>query len=186
MIRASGSPAPLSPPRRARGGTRYAPAPAPPRMLRENKVTRATPPPAVMKWQGHPNLRARPAKPSLNRGPVQRRARRALLALGEASTSEVAAWTHRKPTRRRTRHTRVVFGRIAEIVGRAQSRGRPWLWRLRDSKTEERIARSTTRPSFGLPELTVASHIWRLASRDAAKSLLSTLVSESSGECRVD
>jgi hypothetical protein len=46
------------------------------------------------------------------------------------------------------------------------------------------IARSTPRPSFGLPELLVASHISRLASRDAAKSLLSTLVSESSGECR--
>ena len=86
-----------------------------------------------MKWQGHPNLRARPAKPSLNRGPVQRRARRALLVLGEASTSEVAAWTHRKPTRRRTRHTRVVLGRIAEIVGRAPTIGRPWLWRLRNS-----------------------------------------------------
>jgi hypothetical protein len=39
-----------------------------------------------------------------------------------------------------------------------------------------KIARSTPRPSFGLPELLVASHISRLASRDAAKSLLSTLV----------
>ena len=39
---------------------------------------------------------------------------------------------------------------------------------------------------LGLPELLVASHISRLAFRDAAKSLLSTLVSESSGECRVD
>ena len=47
-----------------------------------------------------------------------------------------------------------------------------------------RIARSTPRPSFGLPELLGAIHISRLASRDAAKSLLSTLVSESSGECR--
>src|SRR5262249_9037383 len=47
-----------------------------------------------------------------------------------------------------------------------------------------KIARSTPRPSFGLPELLVASHISRLAFRDAAKSLLSTLVSESSGECR--
>jgi hypothetical protein len=47
-----------------------------------------------------------------------------------------------------------------------------------------KIARSTPRPSFGLPELLVANHISRLASRDAAKSLLSTLVSESSGECR--
>jgi len=48
-----------------------------------------------------------------------------------------------------------------------------------------KIARSTPRPSFGLHELLVASHISRLASRDAAKSLLSTLVSGSSGECRV-
>src|SRR5262249_16295280 len=32
----------------------------------------------------------------------------------------------------------------------------------------------------------VASHISRLASRDAAKSLLSTLVSASSGECRIN
>ena len=48
-----------------------------------------------------------------------------------------------------------------------------------------KIARSTPRPSFGLPELLVASHISRLAFRDAAKSLLSTLVSESSGECRL-
>jgi hypothetical protein len=40
--------------------------------------------------------------------------------------------------------------------------------------------------SFGLRELLVASHISRLASRDAAKSLLSTLVSESSGECRLE
>src|SRR5262245_44318777 len=47
-----------------------------------------------------------------------------------------------------------------------------------------KIARSTPRPSFGLPELLVASHISRLASRDIAKSLLSTLVSESSGDCR--
>src|SRR5262249_54095838 len=49
-----------------------------------------------------------------------------------------------------------------------------------------KIARSTPRPSFGLRELLVASHISRLASRDAAKSLLSTLVSESSGECRLN
>jgi hypothetical protein len=43
------------------------------------------------------------------------------------------------------------------------------------------------RQEFGLRELLVASHISRLASRDAAKSLLSTLVSElSSGECRLE
>jgi hypothetical protein len=48
-----------------------------------------------------------------------------------------------------------------------------------------KIARSAPRPSFGLRELLVASHISRLASRDAAKLLLSMLVSESSGECRL-
>ena len=37
-----------------------------------------------------------------------------------------------------------------------------------------KIARSTPRPSFGLPEVLVPIHISRLASRDAAKSLLST------------
>jgi hypothetical protein len=47
-----------------------------------------------------------------------------------------------------------------------------------------KVARSTPRPTFGLPELLVAIHTSRLASRDAAKSLLSTLVSESSGESR--
>jgi hypothetical protein len=47
-----------------------------------------------------------------------------------------------------------------------------------------KIAKSTPQPWFGLPELLVASHISRLASRDAAKLLLSTLVSESSEECR--
>jgi hypothetical protein len=49
-----------------------------------------------------------------------------------------------------------------------------------------KIARSTPGPLFGLRELLVASHISRLASRDATKSLLSTLVSESSGECRLN
>src|SRR5262252_4926482 len=44
---------------------------------------------------------------------------------------------------------------------------------------------SFSRDDFRLRELVVASHICRLASRDAAKSLLSTLVSESSGECRL-
>ena len=40
--------------------------------------------------------------------------------------------------------------------------------------------------SFGLPELLGAIHISPLASRDAAKSLLSTLISDPTGECRFD
>jgi hypothetical protein len=81
----------------------------------------------------YPNLAARPAKPSLNRGPVQVRARRALRALGEASTSQIDEWTHpRGRSRRRTDYTRRVLARIAVKVGRASTRGSPWLWRLRD------------------------------------------------------
>src|SRR6266496_2953074 len=48
----------------------------------------------AMKWARFPNLAARPAKPSLNQGPIQVRARRALRALGEASTSQISEWTH--------------------------------------------------------------------------------------------
>jgi hypothetical protein len=47
--------------------------------------------------------------------------------------------------------------------------------------TVEKISRATLRPSFGLPELLVVIRTSRLASTDAAKSLLSTAVSESSG-----
>ena len=47
-----------------------------------------------------------------------------------------------------------------------------------------KIARSTPRPSFGLPEAAGSQPHLASGSRDAAKSLLSTLISESSGECR--
>jgi hypothetical protein len=46
----------------------------------------------------YPNLTPRPAKRSLNRGPIQVRARRALRALGEASTLQISEWAH--PRRR--------------------------------------------------------------------------------------
>jgi hypothetical protein len=84
------------------------------------------------------NLARRPAKPALNRGRVQRLARRALLALDIASTSDVLAWTcARKIMRgqRRANHdnraARRVLDRIAVRVGRATSRGRPWIWRAK-------------------------------------------------------
>jgi hypothetical protein len=81
----------------------------------------------------YPNLTPRPIKPSLNRGPVQVHARRALWALGEASTSQIDEWTHpRGRSRRRTDYTRRVLERIAVRVARAPTIGRPWLWRLRD------------------------------------------------------
>jgi hypothetical protein len=86
-----------------------------------------------MTTEMHPNLAARPAKPSLNRGPIQVRARRALWALGVASTSQIDAWAHpRGRSRDRTNYTRRVLNRIAVKVGRASTRGSPWLWRLRE------------------------------------------------------
>jgi hypothetical protein len=66
------------------------------------------------------NPAARPAKPSLNRGPIQVRARRALRALGEASTSQISEWAHlRGGSRRRTDYTRRVPGIGAEGTANA-------------------------------------------------------------------
>jgi hypothetical protein len=70
------------------------------------------------------NLSRRPARPSLNRGPVQRRAKRALWALGIASTSQVATWTHARArvqglcSDNHTRSARRVLERIAVRVER--------------------------------------------------------------------
>src|SRR5215813_8320184 len=93
----------------------------------------ATSPNPPMKWRNSPNLSLRPARPSFNRGPVQRRAKRALLVLGTASTSTITQWTHRRPTPGITRSTRRALAQIGAVrVGRAATIGRPWLWRLRD------------------------------------------------------
>jgi CelD/BcsL family acetyltransferase involved in cellulose biosynthesis len=73
--------------------------------------------------------------PSKGRGPVQVRARRALHALGGASTSEVMEWTHcRSRHRQNSRAARRALEQMGAVrVGRAETRGRPWLWRLRNS-----------------------------------------------------
>jgi hypothetical protein len=84
------------------------------------------------------NLSRRPSRPSLNRGPVQRRAKRALWALGIASTSQIAEWTHVRARVRglcsdnHTRSARRVLERIAVRIRRANTIGRPWIWKLRD------------------------------------------------------
>jgi hypothetical protein len=84
------------------------------------------------------NLLRRPARPSLNRGPVQRRAKYALWALKVASTSQIAEWTHVRARVRglrsanHTQSARRVLERIAVRVGRANTIGRPWMWKLRE------------------------------------------------------
>jgi hypothetical protein len=79
------------------------------------------------------------ARPALGRGRVQVLARRALRALGEASTSEIMRWVYcRKYLRGErlanhdNRSTRRALDRIANRVGRASKIGRPWVWKLRD------------------------------------------------------
>ena len=81
----------------------------------------------------------RPPTPSLDRGPVQRRVRRAFIAMGKAvlSTSELLPWTH--PRARGARHdrrraVRRACERYCERVGRSAELGAPILWRLRDSE----------------------------------------------------
>src|SRR5262245_54972050 len=91
-----------------------------------------------MKWHEFPNLSLRPARPSFRRGPVQQRAKRALLALGPASTTTVTRWTHRYPTPGITRSTRRALEQIGAVrVERVPPHG-AWLWRLRNSHEDTR------------------------------------------------
>src|SRR5262245_46265441 len=93
-----------------------------------------------MKWRRAPNLRHRPPAPALGNGRVQRLARRAMIALGYmASTSAVLDWTACRKLRHGQRAQRWDYGTArraleqigAVRVGRAESIGRPWLWRLK-------------------------------------------------------
>jgi hypothetical protein len=88
------------------------------------------------KWFGYPNLAQRPPAPARGAGYVQKMVRRALWALGTASTSQVLEWTRcRGPVRhcdyRAARRALEQIG--AERMGRAKTIGRPWLWHLRES-----------------------------------------------------
>jgi hypothetical protein len=84
------------------------------------------------------NLSRRPAKPALNRGRVQRGALRALWALdGEATTSEIAEWTHaraRVQGLRSDNHTRAARRAAERIAARVRKVGprHTWLWALKD------------------------------------------------------
>jgi hypothetical protein len=85
------------------------------------------------------NLARRLPKPALNRGHVQVLALRALRVLGEASTSEILQWTcatkfyrGKRLANHDNRAARRALDRIAVRVRRAVTRGRPWLWRLKE------------------------------------------------------
>jgi hypothetical protein len=104
---------------------------------------------ALMKWKGHPNLQRRPAKPALGKGRIQRAVRRAFYFGSEVTSSAVYDWVY--PHRRHLltmahRHSaRRVLLTMADPIGRANTIGRPWLWRLRAEAPPQQI-----KPNQGL------------------------------------
>jgi len=91
----------------------------------------------------NPNISAhRPAKSALNRGRLQKAARRVLRALdGQATTRDVVEWGYCRKVARgeriaksNYRLVRKALERVADRVGRGGGRGRPLLWRLRNSE----------------------------------------------------
>jgi hypothetical protein len=96
-----------------------------------------------MTWDDFPNLRQRPSTPSKGRGPVQRAIRRAFVASGAEALSSSAIYDWAYVRLRLGRCKTLPFGvysrarrtlrAMCEPVGRGTSRGRPILWRLRNS-----------------------------------------------------
>jgi hypothetical protein len=84
------------------------------------------------------DLRMRPPAPARGRGRLQVQIRRAFMVGGPVlSTSAVYDWTYAR--RRRLQGNRIwsvhrILRERCERVGRAKTRGRPWLWRLRDTE----------------------------------------------------
>src|SRR5262249_21318336 len=83
------------------------------------------------------NLLRRPPTPSKGRGPVQQACKRALHALGTASTSDCIGFAYARRLliggeRRRNGFNisvrRALLSAGAKRLGRATTRGRPWLW----------------------------------------------------------
>jgi hypothetical protein len=92
---------------------------------------------ARAKWFGHPNLRRRPEAPNAGRGRLQTQITRAFIAAGPVvSSTQVYDWAFARRSQMRRSHLnrrRVwqLLREIAEPAGRASTRGRPWLWRLK-------------------------------------------------------
>jgi hypothetical protein len=93
-----------------------------------------------MKWPYHPNLRRRPHAPNRGRGRLQVQIRRCFIGGEVRSSAEVYNWCYARQrmygerVRQRERHSvwRILI-QVAEPVGRAETIGRPILWRLKDA-----------------------------------------------------
>jgi hypothetical protein len=84
-------------------------------------------------WARHPNLRRRLAKPALGRGRLQVAIERAFIVGGPVvSASSIYDWAYPHDRRRVFRHSVIrILRQVAEPVERANTSGRPWLWRLK-------------------------------------------------------
>jgi hypothetical protein len=93
-------------------------------------------PTRLTKRESYPNLLLAPHSPNKGRGRLQRQIARCFVVFGpEVSSSRLFDWCYaRNPRVRQSRGHRWsvvrVLRRIAEPVGRAETIGRPVLWRL--------------------------------------------------------
>jgi hypothetical protein len=89
-----------------------------------------------MKLAEYPNLRLRPYAPAKNRGRLQRQIARAFMVGGPVlSSSQIYDWAYARnrdglDSGYRWSVRRILL-EIAVRVGRAETIGRPWLWRLK-------------------------------------------------------
>ena len=92
-------------------------------------------PTRLTKRESYPNLLLAPHSPNKGRGRLQRQIARCFVVFGpEVSSSRLLDWCYTRDPRVRHRWSVVrILRRIAEPVGRAETIGRPWLWRLRNS-----------------------------------------------------
>jgi len=98
---------------------------------------RASTPAPAGQWKRFPNLSLRPKhSPNLGKGRIQRQVRRAFLVAGKPvlSSSEIYKWVY--PGKRKHGwferwNAFVVLRAACHRVGRASTRGQPWLWKLR-------------------------------------------------------
>jgi hypothetical protein len=89
------------------------------------------------RWEYYPNLRLGPAAPALGRGRLQVQVRRAFMGRDVLSSSEVydSSYARKRLLGERIsqRHRHSVWRilrTIADPIGRAETIGRPVLWRL--------------------------------------------------------
>ncbi|MEA2969560.1 MAG: hypothetical protein QOE78_2821 [Alphaproteobacteria bacterium] len=97
-------------------------------------------------WPNSPNLRLRPHAPATGRGRVQLAVWRAFHAHGdELTSSDVYAWCDRWGAKHPRGHMERwnvsrVLRTIADPIGRAPTRGRPWIWRLKQPAADSSSA----------------------------------------------